>query len=217
MKYNISMLQKPLTKLFGQGRLLEISKGEVIIQPGKKPDGVYYIEEGYIKSYGYISSGSTNIFLIRQPGEMFPLMWAFKGEQTDVYYSSMTNAKLRIISKSEFSDYLKNNPKDNELIIDNILTLYKRRVTKVEILEHRLALHRIVALLIHLEEDFGERKLLQRLIPIPIRHQDIADSTNMSRETASRELAKLQKDGHIFYQDGRIGIKSLKKLKALLD
>lgn len=50
---------------------------------------------------------------------------------------------------------------------------------------------RIIAELISLAERFGESHGNRILIEAPITHQDIADSINMTRETASRALEQL--------------------------
>ena len=63
-----------------------------------------------------------------------------------------------------------------------------------------------------LADRFGEKTKDGIRIKAPIRHQDIAESVNCSRETASRELAKLNKKGLIGTVDGNICVKEVGKL-----
>jgi CRP-like cAMP-binding protein len=54
------------------------------------------------------------------------------------------------------------------------------------------------------------------VIDVPLRHQDIASSINASRETASRELAKLEQRGLIKTKQFLITLKDIDALQSLL-
>jgi CRP-like cAMP-binding protein len=54
------------------------------------------------------------------------------------------------------------------------------------------------------------------IINVPLKHQDIASSINASRETASRELAFLERKGLIENKQSFIKIKDKQALKAFL-
>jgi CRP-like cAMP-binding protein len=76
----------------------------------------------------------------------------------------------------------------------NVIAIYTQRI---QILEFRSARGRIIAEMLFLSERFGKPKGSGILIDAPITHQDISDSINMNRETASRALEKLIEEGLI--------------------
>ncbi|HEX5448124.1 MAG TPA: helix-turn-helix domain-containing protein, partial [Candidatus Saccharimonadales bacterium] len=60
------------------------------------------------------------------------------------------------------------------------------------------------------------RKGKEVVIEVPLRHQDIASSINASRETASREIAGLERKALISTQNGYITLRDISKLKEYL-
>ena len=95
----------------------------------------------------------------------------------------------------------------------NIVTLYTKRI---QTLEYRTAKDRIVSELLNLAERFGQKQHDQVLINAPITHQDLADSINMSRETASRALEQLFEDRLISQVDHLFCILDLPRLQKVL-
>jgi CRP-like cAMP-binding protein len=63
---------------------------------------------------------------------------------------------------------------------------------------------------------FGQKTDEGSLITVPLRHQDIASSINASRETASRELAFLERNNLIKNKQSYITLKDVKKLRSFL-
>src|SRR5581483_319073 len=95
----------------------------------------------------------------------------------------------------------------------NIVSVYTQRI---QTLEYRTARERLLAELIYLAERFGERQGKEILINAPITHQDIADSINMSRETASRALELLFEEGLMGQEEHLFTVKDINKLQAQL-
>ena len=95
----------------------------------------------------------------------------------------------------------------------NVIAVYTQRI---QILEFRSARGRVIAEMLLLAERFGEPHRNTVLINAPITHQDIADSINMNRETASRALEQLFEEGLIGQEDHLFTILNASKLKAAL-
>lgn len=91
-------------------------------------------------------------------------------------------------------------------------------INRIENLELNNSYPRIINRLLMLSKRFGEWKGNQVTIVAPITHGILANSINMSRETASRELEKLKRKGIITEKSHFIIIKDIKKLeKELID
>jgi CRP/FNR family transcriptional regulator, cyclic AMP receptor protein len=63
---------------------------------------------------------------------------------------------------------------------------------------------------------FGKETEEGLVIEVPLRHQDIASSINASRETASREIAGLERKGLIANKHSYIVLKDVSALQAFL-
>jgi CRP/FNR family transcriptional regulator len=95
----------------------------------------------------------------------------------------------------------------------NIIDVYTQRI---QTLEFRSARGRMISELLYLAERFGERHGKEVIINAPITHQDIADSINMTRETASRALEQLFEEGLMGQKDHLLIVRDLLRLKEVL-
>jgi CRP-like cAMP-binding protein len=92
----------------------------------------------------------------------------------------------------------------------NVVAVYTQRI---QILEFRSARGRVIAELLFFAGRFGKVNGNQVVINAPITHQDIADSINMNRETASRALELLIEEKLIGQVDHLFTILDNEKLK----
>jgi CRP-like cAMP-binding protein len=202
---------------FSEGTFMEFSKDETIIHGFNEPDGVYLIKGGFVKAYSVSQAGLGNLLLIHTAGELIPLPWALNGSNvTGLSYEAMTDVSIIRASKDKLRDAMGRNQWLSQEVLNqtvNIIALYTQRI---QTLEFRSARGRIIAELIHLAERFGRQKGTVMVIDAPITHQDIADSINMSRETASRALELLFKEGLVGQDNHLFTILDLDKLKQVL-
>ncbi len=202
---------------FGDGLLMNFSKEETIIDGFDDPKGVYLIRTGFVKAYSVSRDGHVNLLLIHSAGEFIPLPWALDGAHTTgLFYEAMTDVVVLRGSKDRLRISMGNNSWLSQEILKqavNIITIYTQRI---QTLEFRTARERIIAELLNLAERFGKSSGTQVLINAPLTHQDIADSINMSRETASRALELLFEEGLMEQEDHLFTVPNLLKLQTAL-
>jgi len=202
---------------FSDGHLMNFSKDEVIIQGYAEPEGVYLIKSGFVKAYTISRNGQNNLLLIHKAGEFIPLPWALDGAHaTGMFYQAMSDVKMLRASKDKLRSSLGRNTWLSQEILNqtvNIISIYTQRI---QTLEYRSARERVIAESICLAERFGERRGKEILINAPITHQEIADSINLSRETASRALELLFEEGLMGQTDHLFTVIDVDKLQAAL-
>lgn len=203
---------------FSDGFLMNFGKDEVIIHGYEEPEGVYLIKAGFVKAYSISHDGHRNLLLIHKAGEFIPLPWALDGAHTTgLFYEAMTNVEVLRAGKDKLRSALGNNTWLSRETLSqtvNIISVYTQRI---QTLEYRSARERVIAELVYLAERFGEKHGKEIIVNAPITHQDIADSINMSRETASRALGLLFEEGLMGQKDHLFVIKDIHKLQAALD
>jgi CRP/FNR family cyclic AMP-dependent transcriptional regulator len=101
-------------------------------------------------------------------------------------------------------------------LLDMVVEMYRLHSERILNLAYRTVRERLVSFLLTMAERFGEKSPDGIIINVPLRHQDIASSINASRETASRELAFLDRKGLISNKQTFITIKDKKAIKAFL-
>lgn len=206
---------------FSDGFLMHFSKDEVIIQGYEEPEGVYLIKDGFVKAYSISHDGHRNLLLIHKVGEFMPLPWALDGANTtDLFYEAMTDVEVLRVGKDKLRAAMGNNTWLSREVLSQTVNMISICTQRIQTLEYRTARERIIAELIYVSERFGEKHGKEILInaPItPITHQDIADSINMSRETASRALELLFEEGLMGQKEHLFTVKDIHKLQTALD
>jgi CRP-like cAMP-binding protein len=181
-----------ITAHFSDGELMHFSKDETIINGINEPDGVYLIKQGFIKAYSVSKEGQGNLLLIHEVGDFIPLPWALDGAHTTgLYYVAMTDVTVLRSSKNNLRTAMGNNAWLSQEILKQAVGIITDYTQRIQTLEYRSARGRIIAEILNLAERFGEKHGRAVIINAPITHQDIADSINMTRETASRALELL--------------------------
>lgn len=182
-----------LVNAFRRGTKLTYSKGEYIIRPGETPPGVFYIERGVVKAFNISKYGEENLLIIRTKDEIFPLIWAITGQERDIIYQALAATSVWRISQDKFMDHLRSYPEALPPLLDMSIEMYRRHSERILNLQYRSVRERLISFLLTMANRFGERKNEAIYINVPLRQQDIASSINASRETASRELAYLER------------------------
>lgn len=205
-----------LVKLFKSGTKLTYRKGEFIIRPGEAPSAVFYIEEGLVKAYNISKYGEENLLIIRREHEIFPLIWAITGQERDIIYQAMVPSTVWRISPQIYLTFLHNHPAALPPLLDMVTEMYRIHSERLLNLEYRTVRERLVSFLLTMANRFGKEKDDGTVIEAPLRHQDIASSINASRETASREIAALERKGLIKSKNGNIVLLDIPTLQNFL-
>jgi CRP/FNR family cyclic AMP-dependent transcriptional regulator len=207
---------KALVELFKSGTKLTYKKGEYIIRPGETPNEVYYIEEGLVKAFNISKYGEENLLIVRKNHEIFPLIWALTGQEKGIIYQTLTPATVWRIGHKKYLSYLQSHKDALSPLLDMVTEMYRLHSERILNLAYRTVRERLVSFLLTMAGRFGEKNAGGILINVPLRHQDIASSINASRETASRELAFLERKSLIENKQLYIIIKDKKALQSFL-
>ena len=205
-----------LVGLFKSGTRLTYKKGEYIIRPGEAPSAVFYIETGLVKAYNISKYGEENLLIIRKEHEIFPLIWAITNSERDIIYQAMDASTLWRIDQQTYLDFLHSHPSALPPVLDMVTEMYRIHSERILNLEYRTVRERLVSFLLTMAGRFGHDTEDGIVIQVPLRHQDIASSINASRETASREIAVLERKGLIANKRFYIVLKDVPAMQAML-
>ncbi len=202
---------------FSNGVLMHFTSGETIIDGINEPQGIYLIKKGFVKAYSVSDDGHGNLLLIHNVNEFIPLPWALDGAHTTgLFYEAMNDVTVLRASKDDLRMAMGNNTWLSQEILKQDVTIITAYTQRIQTLEFRSARGRIIAELLALSERFGVKHGNTVLIDAPITHQDIADSINMNRETASRALEILFEEKLLGQTDHLFTILDLPKLRESL-
>src|SRR5882757_7048781 len=200
-----------------RGKELSYKKGEFIIRPGDTPPGVFYIYKGLVKAYDITKYGDENLLIIRKEHELFPLIWALTGQERHVIYQSLAPTVVWQIKRQDFLDFMRSTPDALAPLLDMTIEMYRLHSERIINLEYRSVRERLISFLLTMAQRFGVKTPEGTQIGVPLRHQDIASSINASRETASREIAAMERKGLISSKQSLITIIDIRTFRTQLD
>lgn len=187
-----------LVNLFHQGTRLTYKKGEFVIRPGESPSGIFYIAHGLVKAYDITKYGEENLLIIRKKGELLGLTWGIRGNQErNIIYATLTPTELFQISREQFTTFIRQTPEAALPLVDMLVEMYRLHSERIINLEYRSVRERLISFLLTTANRFGKQGPQGIALDVPLRHQDIASSISATRETTSRELAVLERQGLI--------------------
>lgn len=195
------------------GAKTKYTKGAVIVDCNEIPNGIYYLEEGYVKAYSLTERGHEHVHIIYKPGEIFPARWSFSSIKGDLTYVAMNEVIAWKAEKTKFTEFLHKDSRLLDLALEYSNTILDVFVNRVNDLEHMNAFLRVASRLITMSKRFGKELDGGVLIQAPVTQQDIAGSLALSRESVSREISKLEQKGIIEYRDQLIFVTNLDLLK----
>jgi CRP-like cAMP-binding protein len=204
---------------FNEGSTEVFSKGNILVQGDETPSGVFFINSGYVKAYSVSQLGQQNLLLIQGANEIMPLPWALDGPQKlGIFYEAMSEVKVFRTSKNSLRSAMGINSWLTEQIMRQLVNTFTVYAQRIQSLGYRIPRERVIACLLDLATRFGNQTPGHHIIiEAPVTHQDIADSINMTRETASRALEQLTKDGLLMQNDHLFIINDEEKLQAELN
>lgn len=216
---NFSMLN-PLSAgeiltLERESKFWVVKKGQVIYFPGDTADTIFLLKKGKIKISRSSAAGKEIILAILGPGEIFGELALTGQEKREDVAKATEESILCSMRVDQFENVMKNNPKFHLQITKVIGSRLDKIERRMESLIFKSAEQRVRNFLRDLTEEHGREILFnseEREIRFTLTHQDIAQLTATSRQTASTILSKLEREGIIVYDRHRILVKKYSQL-----
>lgn len=211
-----SIIIKKLDEFFGQYPTHEYKKGEIILQAGKEPSGIFYVEYGIIRRYYLSKEGSEVTLNLYKPHSFLPMSWALANVPNIHFYEAMSDVKIKLAPKEAVLTFLKQEP---DIMYDLLRRIYigmEGLWMHMESLTAGNSYTKLISSLIILAKRFGNKENNEVIIELKMNESDIANYAGMSRETASRELQRLKKEGLVYFEKGTISVHDIHRLEDIL-
>ena len=83
-------------------------KGEIIIRAEDEPQGVFYLEEGFVKKYIISRKGDELTLNIFKPVSFFPIGWTLNKGKNYYFYEAMTSVSVWRVPRDKVIEFIKN-------------------------------------------------------------------------------------------------------------
>lgn len=203
------MSKTSLLQLFKTGRPLSYEKDEVIIRAEDIPSGVYYISSGWVKVYTLSKDKEPAILMTLFPGDIFPCAWALTGIEYDINFAALGETEALRIPTKRFNEAIKNNPELSQELLQIFANNFFTLTNELNNIQYHTAREKVVYRLLFLAKNFGKRENNKVIIRKHVPNEYIARSTNMTRETTSREMSRLTRKRLIRHTEEQIIISDI--------
>ncbi len=179
------------------------SRNKIIFLEEDTQNYMYIILSGKVKVVHLSPDGKEHILAVHKTGDFFGEMALLDGKTSPATVIAMEDTHIMIMSKKDFEEYLLKSNKVLRQIISILCSRLRESWMVLKVLSMPRAEDRIKTVLKLMGMQYGVKDKRGTVITIKLTHQDIADYSSVSRETVTRFLNKLVRDGEIEVLDDR--------------
>ncbi len=176
-------------------------EGATIFAPGDPSDSLYVLKSGIVSLSHVSEDGQESILRVLIPGNVFGELFLTTPARPFLA-STLTPCVVTVVSTDSFHRLLVLTPR----IALNFISVLSRRLTDLALdrgqFAHKRSFQRLALILLKLGAAHGVEADHWAAIDLPLTHQRLADMIGTSRETVSRHLAQLKRQGAV-RQEGR--------------
>jgi CRP-like cAMP-binding protein len=128
--------------------------------------------------------------MILGPGESIPLI---QSEHAQYFYGALTDVEAAYGSFEEVIERFLADKRYMDVARESSVKLMERMMKQMEVLASDTAAERVKNMIEHLAVFYGEDSGNYRRISFKLTHQEIANLVNITRETASQSISRLER------------------------
>ena len=177
----------------------KFKKGEIIIFQGEAPRQAFAVKKGIVKAYNLSVDGDEKPVAFYSEDSIFPAAWVYGKMSSAIYYYEAFTPEVEVytVERDEFVTFVKKHPELLYLELERALTDQLGGSMRLNALQHSKASDKLIYTLHYLALSHGKPAANQKIeILLDLKHQDFANLTGLTRETAATELNKLKQRWH---------------------
>lgn len=182
------------------------NKNEIIFNEGEKGDCLYIITSGKVKIIKTDKNGKEKILAILKEKDCFGEMALLTKELRTATVQALTDVEVLCLNAADFEVIIKCEPSIPMHIIKTLVERLAKADRQIKNLAFGNAKELVADVIYDLAED----------LKLNITHQELANIAGITRETTTRVLADLKRQGIIDIKRGYIEIKNMNKIKQMI-
>lgn len=198
-----------IARIAEHSQLIDFPKGTSVFNRGDAAVGLYILLEGQLKLGVTSPQGAEKIISIITPGESFGEAILFMERQFPVYAQAIMDSHVLLVPKSLIFSMLDNDHLFARKMLAGLSIRMHQLVQDIEMLSLQSCTQRFIGYLLQISADAPDGSK----ITLPTSKTTIASLLNLTPETLSRTLAKLQQLELIEVNGKDVSITDVKKLR----
>ena len=188
-----------------------VEEKSILVRYGVQPSGLIFIESGQLQINEHASDGRVIGIRLLNPNEQFGYLSLVDGLPGTCSIRATKPTGIFIWGMSTVRVYVQKNPEFMERIAKNLASDIRRSIVDKSLLSVPNAYHRIF---IHLHMLTNDVKEFGYTVELP-NQREIASVVNTSRETVSRALQLLIREGVLTKSGHHLNVKKVDLLERL--
>lgn len=188
-------------------------KNMIIFMEGEPGEGFHYVKSGKVKIVKMAQDGREHIINILGPGDVFAEVLLFNKGSYPATAIALEDSLIGIIKNTDLETVVAANTR----IALHLIKILSKRLLNCQMKIKTLALSdtfaRTAQILVKLAYQYGQQTETGIQIDVDMTRQDLANLVGTSRETVTRALSSMKKDKVIDFEDSKITILKMEKLK----
>lgn len=202
-------------KLFSaHGEKLLYKKGQMLVWRKEESEWVYFLISGTIKVAFTLQDGTERLLGYFQPGMTFAQMGSFFSDpHASLEYEALENSYVYRIPRSLFLKSVALDPDINKEYIDQILRNQIYLIERIEYQGEKGIKAKMVKWLLFMHKYYCDSESTACTINVPLTHEVVANFLHATRESVSKNINQLRRDGHITIKSKHITITDIDALR----
>lgn len=195
---------------------VKFSSKEIIYYQEDPNNKFYIILEGQAKISKYTAEGKEITVEILGKGDIFGYASLIENKCSESTVTTLTNSKMLILNGRDFLSLLADFPTIIHIILKNACLRLRNAYQHIENISSANVQKRVIRILLELGRQEGEYEGSKLVYNTRLTHQELANLAGTSRETVTRILTFLKKNGYITVARSRITIPDEEKMEEIL-
>lgn len=212
---NKNHVEARLTSFFGNYRLGQYKKGELLFRPGDDFSSVYFVKSGYVRLFLNDEDGKEITINAFKPIFYLSLHYALSGGENRYFFEALTDVEMWKAPKQDVMNFIHGNNEVLCFLTERLLHVVDELMRHVEVAISGDAYSKVATLIISLAKSSGKKLADSKEIELEFAttHRLIASLTGLSRETASIQIKKLEREGYINQSKSMLVINNIDKME----
>lgn len=186
---------------------LELADGQILYEPGEKIEEIYFLQQGLVKQYVISPKGEEVILHLYKQPALLPMMILLSGKNNIFYFETLDKVRVIKAPVDEVYDSLIQNP----MLMFDLASRFAMAISglseRIVSLTTAQQKQQLLQLLTYMAYNNSASPKDGWLMVPAITHSQISSWLGTARETVSRLLKQLEKDGSIQANNKSLWIK----------
>ena len=198
-------------------KVYEVEAGEEIAQQGQILQHLYVIASGEIAIGVSNADGRRYVRRYAASGQVYGLLSILDGQATPQFYSARVRTRMILVPKAEILSALERHPPLWWSVVQHWSGIHRAHLTGLHEIAFDTLRMRLLRALLDYASQRGLREVPATPLELRLNQDHLANLLGMTRQSVSREVKRLEREGHIEVIYGGILLKAPQALVRLLE